>query len=70
MSDPVVFQVTLIIIQEWEKPGAARTAANTAPSNLNDSPDPRNGEHKTKLRIILLFPAYTRSEDLFFLLQL
>lgn len=70
LSDPVVFQVTLIIIQEQEKPAAARTAANTSLSNLSYCPGPRNGEHKTKLRIILLFPAYTRNKDLFFLLQL
>lgn len=68
VSDPLVFQVALVIIQKWKKPGADLTAANTSPSNLCYCPGPRNGQHKTKLKIILFFSSVKK--DLFFLLQL
>lgn len=73
VSDPLVFQVIiLIIIQKWEKPGADITAAYTSPSNLRYCPGPRTvwGAQNQAQDIILHFPAYTRNKDLFFVVQL
>jgi len=63
VAGPLVFQVTPIIVQIWEKPRVDITTAYTSPSNSHHCPGTRRGEHKTKLRIISLFPAYTRNRS-------